>query len=133
MAQGLPPLTGVITDGNTSEDALKNAREALTGILGSMLVRGDDIPDPGTPEGKEKDVYWIEPELKVAIPILVRKARLEAGMTLEKLPGNAGVTCQQIQNRERSGTNPTIFLPGEGVSNDGKETRVGSRLRRARP
>lgn len=108
FVEGLTPLTNVLTYGNTLEDALENAREVLTGILGSMLDHGDDIPDPGAPKGKEKDIYWIEPDPKVAIPILVRKVRLEAGMTLEELAGKAGVTYQQIQKWERSGTNPTI-------------------------
>lgn len=108
FVEGLAPLTNVLTYGNTLEDALENAREALTGILGSMLDHGDDIPDPINPSKKEKDIYWIEPDPKVAIPILVRKARLEAGMTLEELAGKAGVTYQQIQRWERSGTNPTI-------------------------
>lgn len=107
--QGLPPLTGVITYGDTLEDALENAREALTGILGSMLDRGDNIPNPADPSRIMKEgIYWIDPDPKVAIPILVRKARLESGMTLEELAGKAGVTYQQIQKWERSGTNPTI-------------------------
>lgn len=108
LVEGLVPLTNVLTYGNTLEDALENAREALTGILGAMLDHGDDIPDPVNPSKKEEDIYWIEPDPKVAIPILVRKARLEAGMTLEELAGKAGVTYQQIQRWERSGTNPTI-------------------------
>jgi predicted RNase H-like HicB family nuclease/DNA-binding XRE family transcriptional regulator len=107
LVQGLSPLTGVLTEGDTLEEAKKNAREALTGVLGSMLDHGDDIPDP-TRTTKKKDVYWIEPDPKVAIPILVKKTRLAAGMTLEELAGKSGVSYQQIQRWERSGTNPTI-------------------------
>lgn len=108
LVQGLSPLTGVITEGDSLEDALNNAREALSGILGSMLDRGDEIPDAPVVKRAEKDIYWIEPDPKVAIPILVKKTRLEVGMTLEELAQKAGVTYQQIQKWERSGTNPTI-------------------------
>ena len=38
----------------------------------------------------------------------MKKTRLAAGMTLEELAGKAGVSYQQIQRWERSGTNPTF-------------------------
>ena len=108
LVQGLSPLTGVITEGDSLEDALNNAREALSGILGSMLDHGDEIPEAPVVKRAEKDIYWIEPDPKVMIPILVKKTRQNAGMTLEELAAKAGVTYQQIQRWERSGTNPTI-------------------------
>ena len=106
--QGLEPLTGVITDGNSLEEAMKNAREALTGVLGAMLDHGMEIPDPSRQGGEQEGVYWIEPDLHVACPILIKKARLAAGMTQSDLAQRAGVTFQQVQKWERSGTNPTI-------------------------
>ncbi len=107
LVRGLPPLTGIITEGDSLEEALKNATEAVTGVLGAILDQGGDIPDPVSPR-KEKNVYWIEPNHNVAIPILVKKTRLEAGMTLEDLSVKVGVSYQQIQKWEKSGTNPTI-------------------------
>ncbi|MCL5285398.1 MAG: type II toxin-antitoxin system HicB family antitoxin [Nitrospirae bacterium] len=107
LVQGLSPLDNVLTWGATLDEALSNAGEALTGILESMLDHGVEIPDP-VPGRKEKDVYWIEPDLKVAVPILIRKARLESGLTLEELAGRIGVSYQQVQRWERPGTNPTI-------------------------
>jgi antitoxin HicB len=107
LVQGIPPLDNVLTWGSTLDEALANAGEVLTGILESMLDRGVDIPDPVASK-KEKDIYWIEPDPKVAIPILIRKARLESGLTLEELAGRIGVSYQQVQRWERSGTNPTI-------------------------
>jgi len=107
LVQGLPPLDNVLTWGATLDEALDNASEALTGILESMLDHGVDIPEPVAGK-KEKDTYWIEPDPKVAVPILIRKARLESGLTLEELAGRIGVSYQQVQRWERSGTNPTI-------------------------
>ncbi len=108
LVQGLSPLDNVLTYGMTLSEALDNAREALTGVLGSMLDHGMDIPDPFVQEGKQEGVYWIEPAPKVAIPILIRKARIESGLTLEELAQKAGVAYQQVQRWERSGTNPTV-------------------------
>jgi predicted RNase H-like HicB family nuclease/DNA-binding XRE family transcriptional regulator len=106
--QGLEPLTGVITDGDTLGEALKNAREALTGVLGAMLDHGMEIPDPLRPEEAQEGIYWVEPDLHVSCPILIRKARIGAGMTQADLARRVGVTFQQVQKWERSGTNPTV-------------------------
>lgn len=108
LVQGLAPLTGIITEGDSLDEALSNACEAATGVLGAMLDHGDEIPDPPVLDGKRTDVYWIEPDPKVAIPVLVKKTRLAAGMTLEELARKAGVSYQQIQKWERAGTNPTV-------------------------
>ena len=45
LVQGLPPLTGIITEGDSLEEALRNATEAVTGVLGAMLDQGGEIPD----------------------------------------------------------------------------------------
>jgi len=108
LVQGLAPLDNVLTYGMTLSEALDNAREALTGVLGSMLDHGMEIPDPSVVGREAKDIYWIEAAPKVAIPILIRKARIESGLTLEELAQKAGVAYQQVQRWERSGTNPTV-------------------------
>ncbi len=107
LVQGLEPLENVLTFGISIEEALMNGREALTGVLGAMLDNGQKIPDPQK-VSKAKDVYWIEPDPSVAIPILVRKAREEAGLTLVELAAKLGVTYQAVQKWERSGTNPKV-------------------------
>ncbi len=107
LVQGLEPLENVLTYGTDIEEALINGREALTGVLGAMLDNGQKIPDPPK-VSKTKNVYWIEPDPSVAIPILVRKAREEAGLTLVELAAKLGVTYQAVQKWERSGTNPKV-------------------------
>jgi antitoxin HicB len=105
--QGLKPLDNVLTYGKSIEKALGNTREALTGVLGAMLDHGQKIPPP--PKTKSaKGVYWVEPAPSVAIPILVRRAREEAGLTLVELAEKLQVTYQAVQKWERSGTNPTV-------------------------
>ena len=72
-----------------------------------MLDNGDDIPDPVRSPRKEKNVYGIEPDPKVASPILVKKTRLSAGMTLEELAGKAGSAI----SRSRNGRSPERTRP----------------------
>lgn len=107
LVQGFKPLENVLTSGESIEDALKNGREALTGVLGAMLDHGQLIPEPPKVR-KTKGVYKIEPDPSVAIPILVRKAREEEGLTLVELAAKLGVTYQAVQKWERSGTNPKV-------------------------
>ncbi len=107
LIQGFEPLENVLTFGENIEDALKNGREALTGVLGAMLDNGQKIPEPSK-MSKAKDIYWIEPNPSVAIPILVRKAREDADLTLAELASKLGVTYQAVQKWERSGTNPKV-------------------------
>ncbi len=107
LVEGFEPLDNVVTYGENLEDAIKNGREALTGVLGAMLDNGQLIPEP-LKMSKAKGVYGIEPDPSVAIPILVRKAREEAGLTLVELAEKLGVSYQAVQKWERSGTNPKV-------------------------
>lgn len=50
----------------------------------------------------------MEPAAKVAVPILLRKAREAAGLTQGGLADRLGVTYQAVQKWERSGANPTV-------------------------
>ncbi len=107
LIQGFEPLENVLSYGESIEDAIKNGREALTGVLGAMLDNAQLIPEPSKLSQTE-GVYGIEPDPSVAIPILVRKAREEAGLTLVELAAKLGVTYQAVQKWERSGTNPKV-------------------------
>ena len=46
-----PDLPGCITEGDTLEEALRNAGEALGLHLYGMEEDGDEIPSPSAPEG----------------------------------------------------------------------------------
>jgi predicted RNase H-like HicB family nuclease len=69
-----PALNGLMVDGKTREDALKNARDAATALLHSMLIDGDPIPLCLTANRTiehsslmSDDTYYSQEEIKVTI------------------------------------------------------------------
>jgi len=96
-------LPGCITEGDTLEEAKAMAKEALTGWLESVYSRGLQIPDPSTVTGK--DIYSIEPEPEIELPILIRKFRLEKGLSQMQIAAALGIKYQTYQRFE----NPRTF------------------------
>jgi antitoxin HicB len=65
-------LPSAITEGETEEEALFNASEALTGVLDVLLEEGRDIP---VPSQNVPDAYYITPDSKTQSALLIRHAR----------------------------------------------------------
>jgi antitoxin HicB len=102
-----PDLKGCLTEGSTLEEALKNAREALTGYLSSIFERGYAIPKPS--KGKGKNVHLVEPEPEVATPIMLRKIRDEKKLNQVEAARRLGISYQAYQRLENPAKcNPTI-------------------------
>lgn len=120
--QGVEPMSNVLTQGDTLEDAEAMAKEALTGILESML--DDNIPIPKPAAIKGKDIHLIEPEPEVVTPILLKWAREEANLTQGELANRLGITYQAVQKLERSSANPTIKTLARVAKALGRELRV---------
>lgn len=100
-----PDLDGCVTEGDNLQDALYNAKEALTGYLASIFERGFNIPQPSSLKGK--NIYSIEPDPEVAIPIILRRLRQKKGFSQKKLAQALGVSYQAYQKLE----NPRYFNP----------------------
>ncbi len=107
-SKSLTPLDNVLTFGVDVESAKSAAREALTGVLGAMLDRGDAIPWPPNGLDSGEDLVWIEPDPRVGWPVLLRLERERAGVTQVELARRLDVTFQAVQKWERSGSNPTL-------------------------
>lgn len=123
VVQGLPPLTGVITEGDALDEAKAMAREALTGVLEVMLDHGEPIPRP--PEHfEERGVYWISPDAHVITAILLRFAREDAHLTQAELASRLGVTYQAVQRLERSGSNPSVKTLAKVAKALGRELKI---------
>ena len=102
-----PDLPGCLTEGRSLEEAKLFAREALTGYLASIFEREHKIPDPSRIRGK--NVYMIEPEPEVSVPILLRKFRKKKKLTQGDIAKVLGISYQAYQRMEKPGkSNPTL-------------------------
>lgn len=102
-----PDLPGCLTEGDTLDAAKQNAKEALTGYLSSIFERNLKIPDPVALKGR--NIYDIEPEPEVAVPILLRRLRETRKLTQGDIAKVLGISYQAYQRLEKPGkSNPTI-------------------------
>ena len=90
-----PDLEGCLTEGSSLDEALINAKEALTGYLASVFERGYVIPIPSKLKGK--NVYPVEPEPEVSTPIMLRKIRGEKKMNQTEAAKRLGISYQAYQ------------------------------------
>ncbi|MEK6808767.1 MAG: type II toxin-antitoxin system HicB family antitoxin [Nanoarchaeota archaeon] len=102
-----PDLKGCLTEGETLEKALNNAKEALSGYLASIFERGFAIPEPSMIKGS--NAYLIEPESYVTTPIMLRKIRGELKINQLEAAKRLGISYQAYQRLENpTKCNPTI-------------------------
>lgn len=102
-----PDLPGCFSEGSTYEKALENAREALSHYLEEARDPQWLIPHPRSRAGK--DYEWITPDEDVAIPLMIRQARMKHGLSQKELAQLLKVSFQQVQKLETPGkSNPTV-------------------------
>jgi antitoxin HicB len=102
-----PDLTGCLTEGASKDEAIHNAREALTGYLASIFERNLKIPEPSKMTGK--NIHMIEPEPEVAVPVFLRKQRESRKLTQSDVAKVLGISYQTYQRLEKPGkSNPTL-------------------------
>lgn len=100
-------LPGCITEGDTLEKAANNGREALTGFLASLFERNLPIPEPSAV--RKKNIYLIEPEPDVAVPVMLRRLRESSKLTQSDVAKVLGISYQAYQRLEKPGkSNPTL-------------------------
>jgi antitoxin HicB len=99
--------SGVLTYGDTLEDAKKMAAEAVSGLLESYLEHGDVFTVPDMPN--LPDWYKIEPEPELAFVLWLRAMRKSRNMKLADAAGKMGVKYQVYQKLENpKKANPTL-------------------------
>jgi antitoxin HicB len=102
-----PDLPGCHTFGADLEEALDNAREALSGYLESIDQRRICIPRPLSLKGK--NIHMIYPERAVAFAVWLKLKRAEKGLTQKKAAQLMGINFQSYQKYENPKTaNPTL-------------------------
>ena len=100
-------IPSCVTEGDTLEEAKSMAKEALSAMLYSLDSRRMTIPEPSTIKGR--GIYFIEPELKIAFAITLKKERERLGLSQKDVAERMNVNWtyyQRIENPRR--TNPTL-------------------------
>jgi len=93
------------TWGETLEQALVNAEEALNGCLESDFERGFNLPEPSKRKGRS--VHYIPVRPHIAVARMLRKLR--AGRSQQEIARRLDISFQvyqRLENPRRS--NPTI-------------------------
>lgn len=102
-----PDLPGCFSMGDTRVDATENAREALSLYLEEARDPKWGVPKPKS--RKSRRYVWIHPFVDVAVPLMIRQARLSHGLTQNQLAKRLKITLQQLQKLETPGrSNPTV-------------------------
>jgi len=129
-----PQAPGCSTFGETYEEMLAMAQEALEGWLESWLVTGDVPPEPkpvSVRRGQRAIVVQVPAELAAAIAI--RRARNAAGLTQARLAKLAGMTQPNIARMESGRANPSIANVAKVFHAMGSVMEISSRKRRETP
>ena len=98
---------GIMTYGNTLEEAKSMAAEAVSGLLETYLEHGDKFVIPKG--GASNEWFDIEIEPGLSFALWLRNARLSRNMTLADVAEKMGVKYQVYQKLENPRTaNPTL-------------------------
>jgi len=102
-----PDLPGCVTEGDTEEEVLTMAKNALSGWLAVRFERNFTIPEARNMKGK--NIRWVEPNPEVGIPLLIRKIRNEMGLSQKEVARRLRITYQSYQAWENPKVaNPTV-------------------------
>jgi len=100
-----PQFQKINTFGETIEEAVDNAEDALNGCIESDFERGFEIPEPKIFEGKDYHKISIRPHIEIALQL--RKIRdKRSQIELAKELGISYQAYQRLENPRRC--NPTI-------------------------
>lgn len=102
-----PDLDGCFTDGDTIDETLINAKEAMDGYLETVIIRQLAIPTPSKITGK--NIYHIPVSKQIEFVINLKKRRQELNLTQTDVADKLGVKYQTYQKLEDiTKSNPTI-------------------------
>jgi antitoxin HicB len=97
---------GIMTDGETLDEAKAMAAEAVTGLLETYLEHGLTFTIPSK---EDADWYDIEIPPSLGFALWLRNARISNNMTLADVADKMGVKYQVYQKLENPRTaNPTL-------------------------
>ncbi len=115
-----PDLPNVQTIGDTKEEALANAADALNGCLASDIARGIFPP---TPKYKGKGAYQVEVAPHILVAIEIRKLRgTRSQSDIARRLGIAYQSYQLLENPVKG--NPTVKSLERVATALGKKLKV---------
>jgi antitoxin HicB len=96
-----PDLKGCVTEGDSYEDLLKNAEEALSLYLEDFIDNEKHLPLPTTVEqASSETVVFVEVSPEIGIPLLIKKIRQELNLTQMEVAERMGIKYQTYQQIE---------------------------------
>jgi antitoxin HicB len=101
-----PDCPGCQTFGDSKDEAMEMAADALAGWLASILKHGELPPLPKSREGRSMVAVPVPARLAAVIMIRLRRAKL--GITQKQLAERLGVTQQQVAKLEDPDTNSSL-------------------------
>jgi antitoxin HicB len=87
-----PDIPGVVTYGETREEACRRAVDAIETMVAGLMAHGEEIPPPTSPLGNEVARLSLQTALKVQL----YRALREAGMTRAELARRLGWHREQV-------------------------------------
>ena len=93
-----PELSGCFTEGESLDDALEQAQEALDVWMTSNCDRNLNIPAPK--ERRSKNYYPVEVDIRIAFPIMLRKARKNRRMSQAQVAKKLDISQQAYAKLE---------------------------------
>jgi len=95
-----------MTEGDTMDELLMMAEDALNGVLAVRYEEALSIPAPSSLTGE--NIVYIDVRPEVEIPILFRQWRKEQGLSQGDIAEKIKAPYQTIQKLEKIGCNPTL-------------------------
>jgi antitoxin HicB len=98
-------LDNVFSWGETEEEAIFNAREALDGVLNAMAAHDQEVTLPSKMQAGEIGIA-VSPE--VAAPVMLHTLRMQQQKSLVQVATTLGKSYQAYQRMEKTGANLTL-------------------------
>lgn len=103
-----PDLEGCLTEGETLQEALSNAKEALDGWLAASCDRDLKIPEPKFNK-TGKNYFLIPVDIKIEFAIKLRRIRKKRGLSQSEVARLLGISQQAYAKFESpDSTNPSL-------------------------
>ena len=100
-----PDLPNVSTFGDTKEEAIQNAFDALNGCIESDFERGFKIPEPKTYSGKQYTPIPLKPHIELSIKLRSIRAN-KSQIEIANMLGISYQAYQKLENPRKC--NPTV-------------------------